>query len=260
MKSLSNGSSEPRKDSARSILIVEDEWIIADEMRRILVSGGYEVAGIARSAEEFLKRASDAMPCMVLLDLHLAGEGDGVEVAARVCSMSPIPVVIVSGHSDAATVGRTVRAIRPAGFVVKPFSAAQLLATVSLAFAAAELGKDAHGGRGATPTAQAVQEALHQIAGVLAGIGVVHGEELARDRSPIRQLPQLALLSTREREVVEQLAKHRRVGWVASALHISEHTVRNHLKAIYWKLDVHSQDELLALVLDEPMAKRRARA
>lgn len=243
----------------RSVLIVEDEWIIADEMRRILVSGGYGVVGVARTAEEFLKRVSETMPSLVLLDLHLAGGDDGIEVAARVCAMSPIPIVIVSGQSDAATVGRIVRAIRPAGFVVKPFSAAQLLATVALAVADSEVRADesATGNAQAHPTA--VRDALRKIAGVLAGIGMVPAEGEAEERSQIRNVPQLELLSAREREVLEQLAKHRRVGWVASALHISEHTVRNHLKAIFWKLDVHSQDELLALVLDEPVARRRAR-
>lgn len=256
---MASSTSEVPSRSERSVLIVEDEWIIADEMRRILVSGGYEVAGIARSAEEFLQRASEAMPSLVLLDLHLAGGGDGVEVAARVCAMSPIPIVIVSGHSDAATVGRIVRAIRPAGFVVKPFSAAQLLATVALAVAGSELRVEEGRTDSAGASPAMVQDALRKIAGVLVGLGMVPGEDGTREKSAIKNVPQLELLSVREREVVEQLAKHRRVGWVASALHISEHTVRNHLKAIYWKLDVHSQDELLAMVLDEPVAKRRAR-
>ncbi len=250
-------ASHPAHEPRRSVLIVEDEWIIADEMRRILVSGGYLVGGIARSAEEFLEQASKSPPSLVLLDLHLAGGGDGVESAARLCELSPIPVVIVSGHSDAATVGRVVRAIKPAGFVVKPFSAAQLLATVALALHNSATSSDEISQTVLAPTA-AVQDALRKIASVLAGIGV-HAVEPAVTVVSRRAVPQLELLSAREREVVDALVRHRRVGWVARALHISEHTVRNHLKSIYWKLDVHSQDELLALVLDESDGKPKSR-
>ena len=116
-----------------------------------------------------------------------------------------LPVLFVSAHADPATLARAGKT-RPAGFVVKPFDAPQLRAAVEMALAQ---------GRAATKA------------------------------SGLPDLPELSVLSSREREVLEQLLAHRRAPAIAKALFISPHTVRNHLKKIFAKLKVRSQQELL---------------
>jgi two-component system response regulator FixJ len=139
------------------------------------------------------------------MDIDLGAAESGIEVAAHV--PPEIPVVFVSGHADPATLERA-RKLRPAGFVVKPFDALQLRAAIEMALERAE-------------------------------------PEPGPRPAGLPDLPELATLSAREREVLEHLLGHKRAPAIAKALFISQHTVRNHLKNIFAKLNVGSQQELL---------------
>jgi DNA-binding NarL/FixJ family response regulator len=216
------------------ILVVDDEWLVAVDVQRTLRRAGYVVDEIVTSAPKVLAALHRVGPDLVLLDIDLGTELDGLELANRIRAQSPVPIVFLSAHCDPPTLKRAMRA-SPHGFVVKPFTEAQLLTAVQLALHQPDT-KQAH--------AATAQQTLQRIASLLSESGHVFGG-LAKSR----QAEIASALSAREREILDALLNHQRVPGIARTLGISEHTVRNHLKSIYAKLGVHSQEELLEFVV-----------
>jgi CheY-like chemotaxis protein len=102
------------------ILLVEDESITALDLARRLRHLGYQVVGVAGSGPQAVARALALRPHVVLMDIQLQGEMDGIEAARHIQAEAPIPVVYISAHADAATVERLRTATRAAGLVPKP--------------------------------------------------------------------------------------------------------------------------------------------
>lgn len=101
------------------ILIVEDELIVAEDIAIRLTQLGYQVVGTAVSGEEALALAASECPDLVLMDIHLQGEMDGIE-AAKVLRGSLLPVVFLTAYSGGATIQRAKEA-EPMGYILKPF-------------------------------------------------------------------------------------------------------------------------------------------
>jgi len=118
-------------DKAR-ILIVEDERITSDHLRRLLTRLGYDVVGIASNGTAALELLHHAHPDLLLADIGLTGGIDGVEVAARARIDCDIPVVFLTAFSDKETIHRA-RGPEPYGFIVKPFADEELHATIEIA-------------------------------------------------------------------------------------------------------------------------------
>ena len=114
------------------VLIVEDEPIVAEAMSQFLENAGHEVVGIARDEVSAICGAAAERPDLVLMDIRLAGASDGIEAARKIRAEHPVDVVFITAHGDPATRTRAA-ALRPAGFVTKPYSARQLLQAVTAA-------------------------------------------------------------------------------------------------------------------------------
>ncbi|MBN1417180.1 MAG: sigma 54-interacting transcriptional regulator [Planctomycetes bacterium] len=110
---------EASRRSAR-ILIVEDESIVAEDIRVGLEHMGYEVCGVVASGEGALKELDGHTPDLVLMDVALAGPLDGVQTAEEVRRRFRIPVVYLTAHADDDTL-RRAGVTEPFGFIVKPF-------------------------------------------------------------------------------------------------------------------------------------------
>ncbi|HEY6562337.1 MAG TPA: response regulator [Polyangiaceae bacterium] len=110
---------------ARSVLIVEDERIVANDLQQTLAELGYDAFGIASSADEAVARASERCPDIVLMDIRLKGARDGIEAAALLRERFGTPVVYLTAHADEATVERAKKT-EPLGYLVKPVKAAEL--------------------------------------------------------------------------------------------------------------------------------------
>jgi two-component system, cell cycle sensor histidine kinase and response regulator CckA len=115
-----------------SIFIVEDERIVAEDIRVTLESNGYTVAGIAASRDQALEAIRRTMPNLVLMDIILKGPGDGVETARLVRERFDIPVVYLTAHADAGTLHRA-KVTEPFGYVVKPFQEPDLFTAIQMA-------------------------------------------------------------------------------------------------------------------------------
>jgi CheY-like chemotaxis protein len=92
-----------------TILIVEDEVIVATDLSRKLERLGYEVCGTAMEGEEAVALASSLRPHLVLMDIRLEGSMDGIEAARAICRNLDVPIVYLTAHSDTATLARLYR-------------------------------------------------------------------------------------------------------------------------------------------------------
>ena len=116
---------------ARRVLIVEDEVLIALDLQQELTAAGFEVVGMAASAEKAISVAERERPEAVLMDIRLEGARDGVDAAFELWERFEIRSVFVSGNIDDAMKQRAAAA-QPLGFVSKPFIASQIVALLRL--------------------------------------------------------------------------------------------------------------------------------
>jgi signal transduction histidine kinase len=115
-----------------TILIVEDEVLTGDHLKRTLKRLGYEVAGIAGNAAKALQMIEARPPDLLLADIGLDGDVDGIEVAARAREEWDIPTVFLTAFSDPETLRRS-RITEAYGFLIKPFVDQELHATIEIA-------------------------------------------------------------------------------------------------------------------------------
>ncbi|MBM4249884.1 MAG: PAS domain S-box protein [Euryarchaeota archaeon] len=115
-----------------SVLIVEDEGIVARDLRYRLETMGYKVAGMAATGDEAVLKAWEHRPDLVLMDIVLKGDLDGIEAALMMRERADIPVVYLTAYADEETVQRT-EASGPFGYLVKPFEDRELEACIEVA-------------------------------------------------------------------------------------------------------------------------------
>ena len=114
------------------ILVAEDESLIAEALRNTLEKMGLIVTGVVASGEDAIARAEETSPDLVLMDIRLRGNLDGIEAAGTIHDRFDIPVIYLTAHSDDATVNRAKRT-GPFGYLLKPFSGRELRVTVEMA-------------------------------------------------------------------------------------------------------------------------------
>jgi CheY-like chemotaxis protein len=113
-------------------LIVEDEALIAEELRARLSDLGFSVIAAVDSAEEGIEIATTEQPDLVLMDIRLKGEKDGVQAAEDIRQLVDVAIVYLTAHSDRLTVDRAKRTDHD-GFVLKPFRRDDLQSTIQVA-------------------------------------------------------------------------------------------------------------------------------
>jgi signal transduction histidine kinase/DNA-binding response OmpR family regulator len=118
--------------SNTSILIVEDEAIIAADLAAKLEMLGYQVAGIADTGEAAVTMAGALLPAVVLMDIRLPGAIDGVEAARIIRDRHDLPVIFLTAHSDRATLERA-KVTGPVAYILKPFEERELGINIEMA-------------------------------------------------------------------------------------------------------------------------------
>ena len=114
------------------IFIVEDEALIAMELQERLSNLGYVVCGIAARGEQAVRLVHETHPDLVLMDINLAGQMNGIEASARLHESSDVPVVFLTAFSDPELL-RQATITMPFGYLVKPFDEQELHATIQVA-------------------------------------------------------------------------------------------------------------------------------
>ena len=114
------------------ILIVEDDGIIAKDIQNTLEGLGYAVAAITSNAEGAIEKAAETQPDLVLMDIMLEGDMDGVEAAEQIRDRFGIPVVYLTAHADEKTLHRA-KTTGPYGYILKPFNEMELHTNIEIA-------------------------------------------------------------------------------------------------------------------------------
>lgn len=210
--------------TAVRILIVDDHHLVAETLARVLLTyPGIEIAGIAHGGPEAIALTQALSPSVVLMDLGLRGM-DGVEATWTLRRQFPrIPVLVLTMFDQEAYVVEALRA----------------------------------GARGYLLKTASTDELVDALRAVAAGQRVLDrrlppavGRQRSRRLGSRGPFP----LSLREMEVMQRVSSGRTVREIAEDLCLSPHTIRNHLKAVYRKLGVHSQAEAAVHALRRGLA------
>ena len=193
---------------AESVLIVEDEGIIAAEIEMILRDLGYRIAGRAKNGLQALDLLASTSPDIALLDIDLRGKISGIEVAEVIQDKYAFPFIFLTALADAATLERVKRTM-PYGYIVKPFNENDLRTAIELAL---------YRFRMQQPQQLPSQDDLNQ------------------------QL--LSPLTTREYEVLVLLEEGLTYKQIGERLFISYNTVKTYQKALFAKLQVSSRHQM----------------
>ncbi len=190
------------------ILVVEDEPIIAEDLSGFLSDNGFEIAGIAHSANAALTLLRNNTIDAAILDVNL-GEGmDGIGLAGMIHQQFQIPFVFCTAHSDRGTIERA-RETFPSGYLLKPFNERELFAALDIAL-----------------------------------YNHIQKQRSSMDLTRLNQhLPEP--LTDRELVLLAELVKGRSNKQIAELQFVSINTVKTHLQNIFQKLDVRNRTEVL---------------
>jgi len=113
-------------------MIVEDEWTVADDIKMFLERLGYTVTSVSSSGEEAIQNAEKDKPDLVLMDIVLEGEMDGIEAASEIRTRFNIPIVYLTAYADDKILERA-KITEPSGYIVKPFVNEDLKINIEMA-------------------------------------------------------------------------------------------------------------------------------
>ena len=122
----------PTNLSEKRILIVEDEGLVAMTLEETLRRIGYSVVGIAMTGEEAIAMTGEKYPQVILMDIHLQGELDGIEAAKKIKGLYGTPIIFLTAYSDDETIRRVVLA-EAHSYLVKPINTRELFASIESA-------------------------------------------------------------------------------------------------------------------------------
>lgn len=123
------------------ILIVEDEAIVALDLQCRLESLNYDVIGLASSGEQAVKMATNRMPDLVLMDIKLQGNMNGVEAAEKLRGDRPIPVIFLTATAEEEVLHRA-KLVEPLGYLLKPYQERDLRVAIEVALYKARMERD----------------------------------------------------------------------------------------------------------------------
>ncbi|KAI9130649.1 response regulator [Acaryochloris sp. CCMEE 5410] len=118
--------------TAAKILVVEDEGLIALDIESHLLVLGYQVSGIAETGAEAILLALETQPDLVLMDIRLKGEIDGIQAAAKITEHLDIPIIFLTAFADAETLNQA-KQVSPFGYILKPFDPIDLRTSIEIA-------------------------------------------------------------------------------------------------------------------------------
>jgi len=118
--------------STNKILIVEDEAVVSLDIARRLEKMGYEVLGRVASGEEAIALVQENLPDLVLMDINLQGDIDGIQTATKLNEEHNLPVIYLTAYAGESTLERAKES-KPYGYILKPFKERELHAAIEIA-------------------------------------------------------------------------------------------------------------------------------
>lgn len=214
------------------VLIVEDESLIAEELRERLSRRGLIVVATVRTGATALEELWRLLPevvDVVLMDVRLAGPMDGIATAAEIRQVTDIPIIYLTAHSDSLTLARA-KHTAPDGYVLKPFQERDVLVAIEMAIDRRE--RD----RAARHTSDAATDVV--------GSSDSQDRTASEDVTLADAQQRYAQLTSRQREVFALVALGRLNRQVASELGMTERTVKAHRAALMRRMHLASVADL----------------
>lgn len=115
-----------------SVLVVEDESIVAKDIQQSLIKLGYNVVGTASTGEKALALANELRPDIILMDIMLKGPMSGIDTAAEIKKEMAIPVIFLTAYADESTLSKA-KVTEPFGYIIKPFKEIDLHTSIEMA-------------------------------------------------------------------------------------------------------------------------------
>jgi len=193
-----------------SVLIVEDEPVIATDIEMTLTGDDYTIIGIAYTSTRAIDLLHRFKPDVVLLDIAIKGDKDGIDIAGIINDKYKIPFIYITSFSDKETLGRA-KSTLPYGYIVKPFKDSDIISAIEMA---------------------------------------VYRHASANNlRFPeMKELIEKYPLTPGEYQVMKCVWEGNTNFQVTEKLNISINTVKTHLKSIFSKMDVRSRSEAIAAI------------
>lgn len=123
------------------IMVVDDEVIITAQLERRLTLMGYDVVGRANSGEKSIDMAMRLRPDLILMDIVMPGEVDGIDAAGKIRKEMDIPIIFLTAYADDLYVSRA-KEVEPYGYIVKPFQENEVRATIEVALYRKDIERD----------------------------------------------------------------------------------------------------------------------
>ena len=118
--------------NSEKIMVVEDEWIVADQICSNLREFGYTICSTASTGEEAIRKMETERPDLILMDIVLNGEMDGIETADRITLRFDIPIIYLTAYTKPEYIERA-KQTKPFGYLVKPFKEYELYSNIEMA-------------------------------------------------------------------------------------------------------------------------------
>ncbi|MBK9275168.1 MAG: response regulator [Flavobacteriales bacterium] len=115
-----------------NVLVVEDESIVSKDIQHSLKKLGYHVVGAAATGEQAVKLAVEAQPDIILMDIMLKGEMNGIEAATQIRQETNIPVIFLTAYADESTLNKA-KVTQPYGYIIKPFKEIDIHTSIEMA-------------------------------------------------------------------------------------------------------------------------------
>ena len=195
----------------KRVLIVEDEVIIAIDLKKKLEKLGHKVLDIVYDSDKLTDRIQALQPELILLDINIKGSRNGIEMARIINKEFKIPFIYVTSYTDEQTLTE-VKETAPIGYVVKPFTLEDIRVEIELS--------------------------------------LFRYSNLKAPLFPNSETLNIKMkISHREYEIISGIHKGLKNDQIANELFISENTVKSHIKRIYQKCEVHSKVELISKLM-----------
>lgn len=197
------------------VLIVEDDPLIAIDIEQILNNLNFRVSGTAYNADDALNLLQQNLPDIVLLDVNLESDKDGINIAEIINEKYQIPFIYLTAHADKNTLERAKKT-KPAGYIIKPFDERDLLAGIE--------------------------------------IGLYNYSQLKMAQRPQLSINNInkhlkTPLSEREFSVLAAIYEGKTNEQMATEQFVSINTIKTHISNLYFKLDVNSRTGAIAKVI-----------
>lgn len=119
--------------STKNIIIVEDDILICEDIKRVVQNQGYKVLEVFHSGENAIKALDRIQPDLILMDIVLSGRLNGIETTGKINEKSDVPVVFLTAYSDQITTDR-MATVKHFGRVLKPFRDEELIRAIEKVF------------------------------------------------------------------------------------------------------------------------------